>query len=114
MDPESLQRQLNNIYEYSCNWGLIINVSTTKVSVFEARKSNCNFRWSINAEYLDIVDEFCYLGVKFHYTVNLARVIKPLNNQALQAYTHLPYVLSRINIDTKTKLSLFDSLVVLL
>ena len=61
---------------------------------------------------LDIVDEFCNLGVKFHYAVNLARVIKPLNNQALQAYNRLPYVLSRINIDTKTKLYLFDSLVV--
>ena len=79
-DPESLQRQLNNIYDYSCKWGLTINVSKTKVCVFEVRKSNCNFRWSINDEYSDIVDEFCYLGVKLHYTGNLARVIKSLNN----------------------------------
>ena len=76
-------RQLNNIYECSCTWGLTINVSKTKGCVFEARQSNCNFRWSINDEYLDIVDECCYLGVKFHYTGNLARVIKSLNMQAL-------------------------------
>ena len=105
-------RQLNNIYEYSCKWGLNINVSKTKVCVFEVRKSNCNVCWSITDEYSDIVDEFCYLGVKLHYTGNLARVIKSLNNQVLKAYRHLLSVFSRINIDTKTKLSLFDFLVV--
>ena len=30
-DPESVQRQLNTIYKYSCKWGLTIIVSKTKV-----------------------------------------------------------------------------------
>ena len=41
-NPESLQLQLNSIYQYSCKWGLKINLNKTKICIFE--KSNCTFR----------------------------------------------------------------------
>ena len=111
-DPESLQKQLDAIYKYSLKWGLKINVNKTKICIFEKRKSNCNFNWTINEEPVDIVDEFCYLGIKFHCTGNLNKAVKTLNDQALKAYYHLLSVFSRLSIDIKTKLSLFDALVV--
>ena len=111
-NPESLQSQLDAIHKYSYEWGLKININKTKICIFERRKSLCNFRWFINREVVDVVDDFCYLGIKFHCTGILNRVVKTLNDQALKACNHLLSVFSRISLDIKTKLSLFDSLVV--
>ena len=36
---ESLQSQVDSLYQYSCKWGLEINIEKTKVCVFEKRKS---------------------------------------------------------------------------
>ena len=97
---------------YSLKWGLKINVNKTKICIFEKKKSRCNFVFSINNVNIDIVDSFCYLGVSFHYNGNMNNAVKCLNDQALRAYNCLLSVFSRVNLDVKTKLSLFGSLVV--
>jgi len=110
-NPVSLQNQLNDIYLYSNKWGLKINVNKTKICIFEKRKSRCSYSWLINNEFIEIVDNFVYLGIKFHYTGNMSHTVKILNEQALRAYHHLLSIFSRVKLDVKTKLSLFDSLV---
>ena len=55
-NPESLQLQLNAIYDYSCKWGLKINVKKTKLCIFEKKKSSCLFKWNINNENVEKVD----------------------------------------------------------
>ena len=111
--PDSLQKQLEAkyMYQYSCKWGLKINVNNTKICIFENRKSICNFRWTINQDLIEVVDEFCYLGINLDYTGNLNKAVKLLNEQALKAFNQLLLVFSRLNLDIKTKLSLFDALV---
>ena len=109
--PDSLQKQLDAIHTYSCKWGLKINVNKTKICIFEKRKSVCNFRWFINQDLIEVVNEFCYLGINLHYTGNLSKAVKILNEQALKAFNQLLSVFSRLNLDIKTKLSLFDALV---
>jgi len=42
----------------------------------------------------------------------MSNTVKALNDQALKAYNQLLHVFSRISVDVKTKLALFDSLVV--
>jgi len=96
-NPESLKLQFNAI---------------TKICIFKKKKSNCLFKWSINNENVERVDEFWYLGMKCYYTGNLSNAVKALNDQALRAYDQLLHVFSRISCDVKTKLALFDSLVV--
>ena len=70
-DNQSLQSLLNNIYTYSNNWGLKINVNNTKVCVFEKRRTKHNFEWFINNDKIEEVEFFCYLGVIFSKTGNL-------------------------------------------
>lgn len=111
-DPGSLQNQLNSLYQYSCKWGLKINSSKTKICIFEKRKSICNFRWTINNEILEVVDNFCYLGINFSSNGKFNHAVKMLNDQALKAYNHLLSIFSKVSLDIKTKLSLFDALVV--
>ena len=111
-DPLSLQAQVDNIYNYSHKWGLKINVNKTKVCVFESRRSVHNCRININGQFVENVDNFTYLGVKFSYTGNFAEATKTLSDQGLRAYNTLLGVFDRINIDIKTKLHLFDSMIV--
>ena len=101
-----------NIYEYSCKWGLKVNVKKTKVCIFEKRKTNNAQQWNINNENLDVVDNFCYLGAKFYYNGNMNHAAKSLSEQALRAMNNLLSLFTRIPLDVKTKLSLFDTMVV--
>ncbi|XP_053386465.1 uncharacterized protein LOC128550759 [Mercenaria mercenaria] len=111
-DPNSLQAQLDIIYTYSEKWGFKINVQKTKICVFEKRKSHHNFNWFINGEQIEVVDHFKYLGVDFLYTGVMKNAVKVLSEQALKAYSSLLSLFTRVHIDVKTKLSLFDTMVV--
>ena len=79
-NPESLQLQLNALYDYSCKWGLKINVKKTKICNFEKKKSRSMFNWKINYEINETVDEFCYLGIKFQHTGNMSNTVKALTS----------------------------------
>ena len=83
-DKSSLQSQLNSLYDYTDKWGLKINVSKSKICIFEKRKTDCNFVWDIAGETLEIVYEFCYLGIKFYRTGRMQNAVNALNDQALK------------------------------
>ena len=72
--------QINSLNQYSKKWGLKINVNKTKVYIFEKRKQRHNYEWFIDNDKLEIVDNFCYLGIRFYYTGN----IKPCQNKLLK------------------------------
>jgi len=110
----SLQAQLDAIYSYSVKWGLKINVNKTKICVFEKRKTvvNSEINLSINGESIETVDDFTYLGINFTYTGNMKNAVKMLQDQALKAYCSLLSIFDRVQLDIKTKLSLFDAMVV--
>ena len=109
--PVSLQAQVNSILCYSEKWGLTINVDKTKVCVFEKRKSKHDCDIFINGRTVEIVDSFAYLGLKFYYTSNFIHAVRALNEQAQKAYHTLLKVFDKVSLDIKTKVSLFDSLV---
>ena len=111
-NPATLQSMLNDLYEYSCKWGLKVNVKKTKVCIFEKRKTNNAKQWNLNNENIDVVDNFCYLGAKFYYNGNMNHAAKSLSEQALRAMNNLLSLFTRIPLDIKTKLSLFDTMVV--
>ena len=48
----------------------------------------------------------------FTHTGNLTNVVKALSEQALVAFNNLLSLFSRINLDIKTKLSLFEKMAV--
>ena len=111
---------MQNLYSYKLIsqpiililWGLKIDVNKTKVCVFEKRKQIRNCEFLINGEKIEIVDNFTYLGIKFTYTGNLSFSVKTLSEQALKASHSLLSVFDRVHLDIRTKLSLFDSMIV--
>ena len=109
--PTELQTLLNKLQKYSTEWGLRVNTKKTKICIFENRRSQHNQLWYYDGEPLDIVDSFCYLGMKFHKNGNLEPGVKALSEQALKAANQLLALSKRMSFDVKTKLKLFDSLV---
>ena len=39
-DPEELQLLLNKLHRYSCEWGLKVNTTKTKILDFQKRRMN--------------------------------------------------------------------------
>lgn len=111
-DPVSFQSQIDCIYQYSIKWGLSINVNKTKICIFEKRKQVHNLHFYINGEEIEIVNNFTYLGVKFSYTGSLSEAVKTLHDQALVAYHNLMILFDKVTLDVKTKLRLFDTMIV--
>ena len=79
-DPGSLQSQIDSIYQYSERWSLKINISKTKLCVFEIRKLSNYPDIFVNSEKIEQVDCFTYLGVTFWYTGNMIHAVKALHS----------------------------------
>lgn len=64
---EGLQKALDIFSEYCNIWKLKVNTKKTKVVVFCKRKSKTPHVFHFNGLMLDIVENYCYLGVCFNY-----------------------------------------------
>ena len=80
-----LQTLREKLQKYSTEWGLRVNTNKTKICIFENRRSQQNQLWYYDGEPLEIVDSFCYLGIKFHKNGYLEPGINALSEQALTA-----------------------------
>ena len=69
--PDELQTLLDKLYQYTTDWGLKINTVKTKVLIFQKRRQQLTRSWKLNDAILDVVDSFCYLGLKINYTGNV-------------------------------------------
>ena len=62
--PEALQESINSLSRWSAENSLKVNVGKTKCMIFHlGRRSKCSFSYDGHA--LDIVKNFCYLGIHF-------------------------------------------------
>ena len=99
---ESLQSQVDSLYQYSCKWGLQINI--------DERKSPDQIFFIYGKE-VEFVDNFTYLGLVFNYRGSFNLAVKTLNDQALRTYRNPLRIFNKNPLDIKTKVSLFDSMV---
>jgi hypothetical protein len=80
---------------------------------FEKRRSNdVNIDFYMNGEKIEQVDNFTYVVINFMYTGNMTHAVKALYDQALRAYHNLMLLFDKVKFDVKTKLLLFDTMVV--
>ncbi len=63
---------------------LTVNLSKTKVVIFEARKSDCK-EFGFNGTAVERHDEYRYLGFVFHATKNMAHGVEYLVAAAKKA-----------------------------
>ena len=110
--PADLQLSLNNLYEYCNTWSLEVNISKTKIVVFRKRgRIKQNERWIYANEYLDIVDDFNYLGVTLNYTGSFNLNTQTLYGKGLKAMNILLSNLKKYECKPRVALQLFDAFV---
>ena len=109
--PDELQTLLDKLYQYTTDWGLKINTVKTKVLIFQKRCQQLTWSWKLYDAILNVVNSFCYLGLKINYTGNVEFTMKALLDQALRTANGPLALFKCLSFDIMTKLSLFDSLI---
>ena len=105
-----LQDMLDTLLLYTCKWGLTVNIAKTKIMVFR----NGGFVkdeeiWYYDGNAIDIVDEFCYLGVLLNFNGKFVKAQKHLAEQSRKAVFGLKSKVSSLYLNVFTYLNLFDT-----
>ena len=83
---EGLQSMLNILYDYTEKWSLIVNVEKTKIIVFRnGGIVKPEESWLYNGEQIEVVDQFCYLGILLNYNGKFSKAQKQLSLQCRRA-----------------------------
>ena len=109
--PTGLQAQLSILQKFCRSRGLVVNVTKTKVVVFEHRKSACT-PFHFEGEEIARVDAFKYLGIMFHGNRGLSCAIEQLVLAGRKALFALYGRCRQLRIDKPDlRCKLFDTLV---
>ena len=101
---------LNDVQLYCETWGLRLNVTKTKIMIFEkGRHTTYNFH--INNQLIEIVSSFKYLGVYLYKNGNWYRTQKRASQHASYSLHNLFIFFNQIELPVSKKSELFDSLV---
>ena len=107
-----LQTSLNRLQEYCSQWHLKINVSKTKVIVFnKAGHMLSKYRFCINDNEVEIARSYKYLGVTFNAAGGASFTAKCLRDKALKAIFKLNKAFNGKPANVKIGLHLFDTLI---
>ena len=108
-----LQIAINSVQTYCNNWKLEVNVSKSKVMIFnKSGKTITKHKFVINGQQLENISSYTYLGLKLNTTGKLSRAQVDLSHRAMKAFFKIKqFLYSENNIPIKTYLKLFDSMV---
>ena len=109
---ESLQNCLNGLKNYCDKWKLQINENKTKVLIFSKRRPNLgDFCFKIGEKNIEVVDEFCYLGVTFTRTGNFNKNLKTLEKQGNSAIFSIIKQARKESLPIDIQFEMFDLMV---
>ena len=108
--PQTLQSMLNDVHLYCETWGLRLNVTKTKIMIFEKGRHTA-YNFHINNQLIEIVSSFKYLGVYLYKNGNWYRTQKRVSQHASYSLHNLFIVFNQIELPVSKKSELFDSLV---
>ena len=106
-----LQRQINNIEQFSKGVGLDINLDKTKIVVFRnGGVVKQTEKWYYNNNVIDIVPCYKYLGVYFTSTMSWSKTHTVLSMQAKKAINYILRLRKHFgNINISDMLKMFDT-----
>lgn len=101
---KELQRKIDCLEMYCEKWGLTVNLSKTKVLVFKNGGFNRQTeKWTYKGDQIQVVADYCYLGVIFGSTLNWGKCIKNPSSKAKKAMAvikRLHHILGSIPVNT--------------
>ena len=109
--PSGLQHQLSILAQFCADRGLTVNVSKTKIVIFEPRRTECQ-AFTFQEQIIERVDVFKYLGIAFHATRGLSCAMEQLCCSARKALFAMYGRCHEMHISCPVlKCTLFDALV---
>ena len=106
---EGLQKALDSLHTYCQQWGLQVNSTKTKITIFgDRKKTTTAARFTFNGGELEIVDSFKYLGILFNYNGKFALCKNALREQATKAMFALLNKCRKFNLPIDIQIELFD------
>jgi len=109
--PQRLQKQINALSEFCVQRQLVINVSKTKVVVFEKCR-NAAPEFTYRGTTIEWVQSFKHLGLELHSTRDMAVAIDKLTTAGKKALFALRHKCNDLSItDPEVMCQLFNSLV---
>ena len=102
---------LNRLQSYCETWGLTINLSKTKVIIFnKGGHKTSRFRFCLHGNPIGIVQSYCFLGIVFSSCGPFSKAVKALGDKACKA----SFALRKVDTsnDPLLTLKLFDALVI--
>ena len=110
--PNELQQSLDLLKSYCDTWGLEVNTDKTKIVVFRKRGPVFeNEKWLYGNSYIEVVNDFNYLGTCFNYTGTFCLNQEVLTGKGLKALNVFLYKIKNYCISPKILCQLFDAFV---
>ena len=109
-----LQNSINKMHQFYTSLGLEVNIKKTKVMIMNkrGRKLDNIFNFTLGSQYLDITDQYQYLGIKIKPSGSFTLAVQELNDKASRAWFGIANIVfknKRMQLDRI--FNLFDSLV---
>ena len=105
-----LQNCLTKLQHYCEKWCLTINIEKTKVIIFNKGGHKISrHKFILHDSSIEIVKEYCYLGIVFSSSGNFKNACNVLHDKALKAFYMLRQIQPHNNI--KIAFNLFDTLI---
>ena len=112
LDPKTLQCQLDHLNKFCKDWGVEINVTKTKLLIFNRHiLSHQPTGLNIGGYKLEHVDSYCYLGIEIHHTGNFATARAELKKKAMRSLYGLKSTVNKSRLSFRSLTTLFDSLI---
>ena len=107
---EGLKKCMLNLENYCIKWGLDINIDKTKVVIFnKGGLRYSKFKFQIMGKEVEIVKQYCYLGILFTSCGSFKNASDALYDKALKAFYKFKQLHPQNNVILA--LQLFDTLV---
>ena len=112
LDKETTQKQINKLHDFCKKWGLEINMNKTKAMILGTKpKDSHSPNFKIENCELEVVDEYCYLGIVINRSGSLKLAQSTLKDKAMRAFFGLKKTIDRSKISFRAQTTLFDSLI---
>jgi hypothetical protein len=107
---KGLQCALDRLYNYCSKWKLIVNIDKSNIMIFNKGGHTLNrFKFNYGDVSLEIVPEYCYLGIVFVPSGSFTKAMLRLQEKASKAYFKIRQNLSSSSYNCSIKL--FSSLI---
>ena len=103
-----LQKQLNILNEYCTEWCLSVNISKTKVIIFNKTGKLVQDIFHIENQAIECVTSYKYLGIMLQASGKFTQARKMIYNKAIKGMLKIRKDLSNLNPSINTLLHLYE------